>query len=107
MRAACASTDAQISGLRPDLVCDAGIGRTFQIVKPFAGLRVLDNVTVGALHRRPAAEARAYAADILDAARPGHHRATRPRLASPCRTASASKSRAPSPPSQSCCCSTR
>ena len=36
---------------RPDLVCAAGIGRTFQIVKPFAGLSVLDNVMVGALLR--------------------------------------------------------
>jgi branched-chain amino acid transport system ATP-binding protein len=24
-----------ISGLRPDRVCDAGVGRTFQLVKPF------------------------------------------------------------------------
>jgi len=56
----------RISGLRPDLVCDAGVGRTFQIVKPFKGLSVLENVTVGALHRRPdLAEARAAAADIL------------------------------------------
>ena len=56
----------QISGLRPDLVCDAGVGRTFQIVKPFKGLSVLENVTVGALHRRPALpDARAYAADSL------------------------------------------
>ncbi len=56
----------KISGLRPDLVCDAGVGRTFQIVKPFKALSVLENVTVGALHRRPMlAEARAHAADIL------------------------------------------
>lgn len=56
----------QISGLRPDLVCDAGVGRTFQIVKPFKGLSVLENVTVGALHRRPdLTEARAAAGDIL------------------------------------------
>lgn len=40
-----------IHGLRPDQVCSAGIGRTFQIVKPFAGLSVLDNVMVGALLR--------------------------------------------------------
>jgi branched-chain amino acid transport system ATP-binding protein len=40
-----------IQGLRPDQVCAAGIGRTFQIVKPFAGLSVLDNVIVGALLR--------------------------------------------------------
>jgi branched-chain amino acid transport system ATP-binding protein len=42
-----------ISGLRPDKVCDAGVGRTFQIVRPFRGLSVLENVTIGALHRRP------------------------------------------------------
>jgi len=41
----------QIQGFRPDQVCAAGIGRTFQIVKPFAGLSVLDNVIVGALQR--------------------------------------------------------
>ena len=41
----------RIDGLRPDQVCAAGIGRTFQIVKPFAGLSVLDNVIVGALQR--------------------------------------------------------
>ncbi|MSQ54986.1 MAG: ABC transporter ATP-binding protein [Betaproteobacteria bacterium] len=56
-----------IGGLRPDQVCDAGIGRTFQIVKPFAGLSVLDNVIVGALARAPhVAEARAYARTILE-----------------------------------------
>jgi branched-chain amino acid transport system ATP-binding protein len=57
----------QISGLRPDRVCDAGVGRTFQIVRPFKGLSVLENVTVGALHRRPRlAEARAAALGILE-----------------------------------------
>jgi branched-chain amino acid transport system ATP-binding protein len=40
-----------IHGLRPDQVCAAGIGRTFQIVKPFAGLSVLENVMVGAFLR--------------------------------------------------------
>jgi branched-chain amino acid transport system ATP-binding protein len=56
----------RISGLRPDQVCAAGIGRTFQLVKPFAGLTVLDNVTVGALHRsRSVSEARVHAASIL------------------------------------------
>jgi branched-chain amino acid transport system ATP-binding protein len=34
-----------ISGLRPDRICDAGVGRTFQLVKPFKGLSVLENVT--------------------------------------------------------------
>jgi branched-chain amino acid transport system ATP-binding protein len=56
----------QISGLRPDRVCSAGVGRTFQIVKPFKGLSVLENVTVGALHRRPdLADARESASAIL------------------------------------------
>jgi branched-chain amino acid transport system ATP-binding protein len=55
-----------IHGLRPDQVCAAGIGRTFQIVKPFAGLSVLDNVIVGALHRSSGvAEARSLSRSIL------------------------------------------
>jgi branched-chain amino acid transport system ATP-binding protein len=41
----------RIAGLRADQVCRLGIGRTFQCVKPFARLSVLDNVVVGALHR--------------------------------------------------------
>ena len=56
-----------IHGLRPDQVCAAGIGRTFQIVKPFAGLSVLDNVMVGAfLREKHAADARRLAAEILE-----------------------------------------
>ncbi|HEX7220453.1 MAG TPA: ABC transporter ATP-binding protein [Burkholderiales bacterium] len=56
----------EIHGLRSDQVCVAGIGRTFQIVKPFAGLTVLDNVMVGAfLKERTAAGARAQALSIL------------------------------------------
>jgi branched-chain amino acid transport system ATP-binding protein len=56
----------RIGGLRPDQVCAAGIGRTFQLVKPFAGLTVLDNVIVGALHlSRNVSEARVHAASIL------------------------------------------
>jgi len=40
----------RIDGWRPDQVCRAGIGRTFQLVKPFAGLSVIENVMVGALN---------------------------------------------------------
>ena len=55
-----------IHGLRPDQVCAAGIGRTFQIVKPFAGLSVLDNVMVGSfLKEKTSAGARKVALDIL------------------------------------------
>jgi branched-chain amino acid transport system ATP-binding protein len=57
---------ARIDGLRPDQVCTAGIGRTFQIVKPFAGLSVLDNVVVGALMRAATVmDARRHSADLL------------------------------------------
>jgi branched-chain amino acid transport system ATP-binding protein len=56
-----------ISGLRPDRVCAAGVGRTFQIVKPFKGLSVLENVTIGALRRNPdLSDARHSAEGILD-----------------------------------------
>src|ERR687896_2245740 len=55
-----------IHGLRADQVCAAGIGRTFQLVKPFGGLTVLDNVIVGALQReRTVAGARSHASSIL------------------------------------------
>ena len=58
--------DKPIQGLRPDQVCAAGIGRTFQIVKPFAGLSVLDNVIVGALQREGSvSSARVFSLSIL------------------------------------------
>jgi branched-chain amino acid transport system ATP-binding protein len=43
--------ERRLDGLRPDQVCAAGVGRTFQIVKPFKTLTVEQNVTIGALHR--------------------------------------------------------
>jgi branched-chain amino acid transport system ATP-binding protein len=55
-----------ITGLRPDRVCAAGIGRTFQIVKPFPDLSVAENVIVGGLHRQKSvAGARRRALDVL------------------------------------------
>jgi branched-chain amino acid transport system ATP-binding protein len=44
-------------GLPPHAICRLGLARTFQIVRPFPRLSVLDNVTVGALARRPDARA--------------------------------------------------
>ena len=44
---------ARIDRLPPDEVCRRGIGRTFQIVRPFPALSVEDNVAVGALLRHP------------------------------------------------------
>ena len=42
-----------LEGLQPDDVCRLGVGRTFQVARPFARLTVLDNVVVGALAREP------------------------------------------------------
>ena len=56
-----------LSGLRPDQVCAAGLARTFQLVKPFAELTVEENVLVGALLRRHrVADARAHARRVVD-----------------------------------------
>ncbi len=56
-----------IHGRRPDEICLAGVGRTFQLVKPFAGLSVLDNVVIGALRRHPdVATARRKSLAILE-----------------------------------------
>src|SRR5262245_928903 len=41
-----------IAGLPPHRVCARGIGRTFQLVRPFAGLTALENVLVGRLYGR-------------------------------------------------------
>jgi branched-chain amino acid transport system ATP-binding protein len=57
----------EIQGLRPDQICAAGIGRTFQIVKPFAGLTVLENVMVGGfLREKHAAAARKISLEIVE-----------------------------------------
>ncbi|MBP2292603.1 ABC transporter ATP-binding protein [Azospirillum rugosum] len=56
-----------ITGLKPNRVCAAGIGRTFQIVKPFGQLSVEENVIVGALARDPSVEAaRRHARAVLE-----------------------------------------
>jgi branched-chain amino acid transport system ATP-binding protein len=57
----------RIDGLRPDQLCELGIARTFQIVKPFSGLTVLDNVIVGALKANlRLSDARRQADSILE-----------------------------------------
>lgn len=42
----------KISGLKPHRISRAGISRTFQIVRPFGRMTVLENVCVGALFGR-------------------------------------------------------
>jgi branched-chain amino acid transport system ATP-binding protein len=38
-------------GKRPHAICAAGVARTFQVVKPFGEMTVIDNVVVGAFNR--------------------------------------------------------
>jgi branched-chain amino acid transport system ATP-binding protein len=52
-----------LHGLKPHEICRLGLARTFQIVRPFPQLSVVDNVRIAALVRHPAM------ADALDAAR--------------------------------------
>jgi branched-chain amino acid transport system ATP-binding protein len=56
----------RIDGRTPDAICRRGIGRTFQLVRPFPALTVEDNVLIGALLHRPKVEAaRSHAYDVL------------------------------------------
>jgi branched-chain amino acid transport system ATP-binding protein len=57
----------RIDGWRPDQICRAGVGRTFQLVKPFAGLTVMENVVVGALNATAGVrEAREKAGEVIE-----------------------------------------
>ena len=41
--------NSPVVGLRPDQICRLGVARTFQIVKPFPSLSVLENLRTGAM----------------------------------------------------------
>jgi branched-chain amino acid transport system ATP-binding protein len=57
----------RLSGLSPDRVCRLGVARTFQKLRPFHGMTVLENVLAGALTRtRDVQRARRHAAEILE-----------------------------------------
>ena len=57
----------QLGGLQPFQICQMGMARTFQIVKPFLTISVLDNVMVGALSReKSTAVARKKSLEIID-----------------------------------------
>ena len=56
----------RLTGLSPDRVSRLGVGRTFQKLRPFAGLTVVENVMVGALQKcHEVRRARQEAIEIL------------------------------------------
>jgi branched-chain amino acid transport system ATP-binding protein len=56
-----------VLGLKPHQVCRLGMVRTFQIVKPFLELTVLDNVIVAAYNRLPSlGEATRKAREVIE-----------------------------------------
>jgi branched-chain amino acid transport system ATP-binding protein len=58
---------SDISGKPPYELAGRGIGRTFQVVKPFAGLSVLENVVIASFLRCPKrADAEKHAWQILE-----------------------------------------
>lgn len=57
-----------ITGFRPDQICKLGLARTFQVVRPFGALSVLENAMIGAYSRtNDKATAKARAEDALEA----------------------------------------
>ena len=60
----------EIGGLNAAQICHAGIGRTFQIPRPFRKLSIMENVTLAAYYGRDGAvtesEAKRIATDALD-----------------------------------------
>jgi ABC-type branched-subunit amino acid transport system ATPase component/ABC-type branched-subunit amino acid transport system permease subunit len=55
-----------MSGRKPHELCEAGIGRTFQIMRPFLRMSISDNVVVGAYVRaKTDAKARQLAAEAI------------------------------------------
>jgi len=57
-----------VTGLAPHEICRLGLTRTFQLVKPFGNLSVIDNVMIGALTRLPTvSSARLEAERVVEA----------------------------------------
>jgi branched-chain amino acid transport system ATP-binding protein len=56
-----------LAGKRPYRIALAGVGRTFQVVKPLRGLSVFENILVGAFARTgDREEARSIAEDVIE-----------------------------------------
>jgi len=63
--------DEKITGLAPHVIAWKGISRTFQVVKPFPGMTVRENVAVGAMygnanHRSDVKQSMTKADEILE-----------------------------------------
>ncbi len=63
--------DTVLNGRKPHTIGRMGVARTFQVVRPFANLTVLENVAVGAMYgaggqRRSAREAMQRAQEVLE-----------------------------------------
>ena len=57
-----------VTGKAPHAICRLGLTRTFQLVKPFGNLSVIDNVMIGALTRLPTvSSARLEAERVVEA----------------------------------------
>ena len=57
-----------VTGQAPHVICRLGLTRTFQLVKPFGNLSVIDNVMIGALTRLPTvSSARLEAERVVEA----------------------------------------
>jgi branched-chain amino acid transport system ATP-binding protein len=71
---------ADLTGQPAHAISRRGLTRTFQIVKPFGNLSVLDNVMIGALTREASTRAaRAEAGRVIDICALGPHAAARAR----------------------------
>ena len=57
-----------VTGLRPEVRCRRGIGRAFQVPRPFGGMTVMENVVVGASYGARLSRTAAYTRciDVLE-----------------------------------------
>ena len=56
-----------VVGRKPHEMCNAGVGRTFQIMRPFSRLSVIENVVIGSfVHARGEKDARRLAEKAID-----------------------------------------
>jgi len=56
-----------VVGWKPHEMCNAGVGRTFQIMRPFSRLSVIENVVIGSfVHARDEKDARRLAEKAID-----------------------------------------